>query len=86
MADVAERKLWTKHMVAYEDAIRNTSTPEAPWYVVPADHKWFARMLIATVIVDVLDRLHLDFPKPDRAGQRQIQRMRDALRAGWSVR
>lgn len=82
MADVAERKLWTKHMVAYEDAIRNTSKREAPWYVVPADHKWFARMLIATVIVDVLDRLHLDFPKLDRAGQRQIQRMRDALRAG----
>jgi hypothetical protein len=43
-------------------------------------------MLIATVIVDVLDRLHLDFPKLDRAEQRQIQRMRDALRAGWSVR
>ena len=82
IADVAERKLWTKYMVTYEDAIRNTSTPEAPWYVVPADHKWFARMLIATVIVDVLERLHLDFPKLDRAGQRQIQCMRDALRAG----
>jgi PPK2 family polyphosphate:nucleotide phosphotransferase len=82
MADITERKLWTRHMLAYEDAIRNTSTPQAPWYVVPADHKWFARMLMATVIVDVLDRLHLDFPKLDRAGLRQIQRMRKALQAG----
>jgi PPK2 family polyphosphate:nucleotide phosphotransferase len=42
--DVAERKLWDRHMEAYENMIRNTSTPEAPWYVVPADHKWFARL------------------------------------------
>jgi PPK2 family polyphosphate:nucleotide phosphotransferase len=79
MADVAERALWPHYMTAYEDAIRNTSTPQAPWYVVPADHKWFARMLVAIVIVDVLDRLHLDYPKPDRAGARQLERMRKAL-------
>ena len=47
MGDVAERKLWDKYMHAYEDAIRHTSRPEAPWYVVPADNKWFARLVIA---------------------------------------
>ena len=47
MADVDERKLWEKYQDAYEDMIRNTSRPEAPWYVVPADHKWFTRMVIA---------------------------------------
>lgn len=80
MADVAERALWPRYMTAYEDMIRNTSTPQAPWYVVPADHKWFARMLMAIVIVGVLDRLHLDYPKLDRAGTRQIECMRKALR------
>jgi hypothetical protein len=69
-------------MAAYEDMIRNTSTAQAPWYLVPADHKWFARALMAIVIVDVLDRLHLDFPKLDRAGMRRLQRMRKALQTG----
>ena len=55
------------------------ATPQTRWYVVPADHKWFARMLMAIVIVDVLDRLHLDYPKLDRLGARQIERMRKAL-------
>jgi PPK2 family polyphosphate:nucleotide phosphotransferase len=82
MADVTERKLWSRHMAAYEDMIRITSTAQAPWYLVPADHKWFARALMAIVIVDVLDRLHLDFPKLDRAGKRQLQRMRKALQTG----
>jgi PPK2 family polyphosphate:nucleotide phosphotransferase len=81
MDDVTERRLWRQHMSAYEDAIRNTSTPHAPWYVVPSDHKWFARMLIAMVIVDVLDRLHVDFPKLDRADLRRIERIRKALEA-----
>ena len=82
MADVTERKLWSRHMAAYEDMIRNTSTAQAPWYLVPADHKWFARALMAIVIVDVLERLQLDFPKLDRAGMRQLQRMRKALQTG----
>jgi PPK2 family polyphosphate:nucleotide phosphotransferase len=82
MADIAERKLWTRYMGAYEDAIRNTSTTGAPWYVVPADQKWFARLLIATVIADVLDRLRLDFPKLDRTRLKEVQLMRDMLQAG----
>ncbi|HEY1978539.1 MAG TPA: PPK2 family polyphosphate kinase [Xanthobacteraceae bacterium] len=82
MADVTERKLWSRYMAAYEDMIRNTSAAQAPWYLLPADHKWFARTLMAIIIVDVLDRLHLDFPKLDRAGMRQLQRMRKALQTG----
>jgi PPK2 family polyphosphate:nucleotide phosphotransferase len=81
MADVAERKLWPQYMTAYEDMIRHTSTPQAPWYVLPADHKWFVRMVMAMAIVDALERLHVDFPKPDRARLRELQRMRRALRA-----
>jgi PPK2 family polyphosphate:nucleotide phosphotransferase len=74
MADVADRKLWGCYMTAYEDMIRNTSTREAPWYVVPADHKWFARLVMATVMVDVLDHLHLQFPKINPASLLQIRK------------
>jgi PPK2 family polyphosphate:nucleotide phosphotransferase len=74
MADVAGRTLWTRYMTAYEDMIRNTSTPEAPWYVVPADHKWFARLVMATVMVDVLHELHLQFPKINPASVQQIRK------------
>jgi PPK2 family polyphosphate:nucleotide phosphotransferase len=79
MADVAERKLWGRYMHAYEDMIRTTSSADAPWYVVPADNKWFARLVMSTVIVDVLDRLDLAFPKFDRPALRDMKRMRKAL-------
>jgi PPK2 family polyphosphate:nucleotide phosphotransferase len=79
--DIAERKLWDRHMAAYEDMIRNTSTPEAPWYVVPADNKWFARLVVAGVMVDVLERLRPEFPKIDRAGLRKMKQIRKALMA-----
>jgi PPK2 family polyphosphate:nucleotide phosphotransferase len=62
MGDVEERKLWDKYMAAYEDTIRNTSRPEAPWFVVPADNKWFTRLVVAAEVVDALDRLDLKFP------------------------
>jgi len=81
MDDVAERKLWDRHMEAYEDMIRNTSTPQAPWYVVPADHKWFARLVIANVIVDVLEDLELEYPTFDPAALGQMKRIRKALEA-----
>ncbi|MFZ0105034.1 MAG: polyphosphate kinase 2 family protein, partial [Pseudolabrys sp.] len=54
MADVAERKFWDKYQEAYEDMIRHTSHPEAPWFVVPADHKWFTRMVVAGALVQEL--------------------------------
>jgi PPK2 family polyphosphate:nucleotide phosphotransferase len=81
MADLAERKLWDQYMDAYEDMICNTSTAEAPWYVLPADSKWFARLVMSTVIIDVLDRLDLEFPKFDRPALRTMKRMRKTLRA-----
>jgi PPK2 family polyphosphate:nucleotide phosphotransferase len=81
MADLAERKLWDRYMDAYEDMIRNTSTLENPWYVLPADNKWFARLVMSTVIIDVLDRLDLEFPKFDRPALREMKRMRKTLEA-----
>src|SRR6185312_13462137 len=63
MEDVKARKLWPRYMAAYEEMIRETSTPEAPWFVVPADHKWFTRMVVAGALVQELDALDLDYPK-----------------------
>lgn len=64
--DINKRKLWKKYMKAYEDAIRATSTKECPWYVVPADRKWFTRAVVADVIVKRLKELNLDFPNPSK--------------------
>jgi len=77
--DVRERMLWDSHMAAYEDMVRHSSTREAPWYVVPADNKWFARLVIACVIVDVLDRLDLQYPRFGRDALREMKRLRKAL-------
>jgi PPK2 family polyphosphate:nucleotide phosphotransferase len=79
--DFEERKRWDKYMAAYEDMIRNTSRAEAPWYVVPADHKWFARLLVARAIVEALERLDLEFPKVDAAALKDMQKVRTALLA-----
>jgi PPK2 family polyphosphate:nucleotide phosphotransferase len=81
MADVAERKLWDKYMDAYEDAIRHTSRPEAPWYVVPADNKWFARLIIAEAIVEGMENLNLEFPKIEGRALKELQKVRRALLA-----
>lgn len=62
-ADVAERRSWKQYMEAYEDAIRETATPYAPWYVVPADNKWFTRIVVASAIVDALASLDIEYPK-----------------------
>ena len=63
IADVRERTLWNDYMKAYEEAIAETSTRNAPWYVIPADKKWFAQLLISTIIVDRLERLALRYPQ-----------------------
>ena len=81
MDDIADRKLWDRYMDAYEDMIRHTSTPEAPWYVVPADNKWFARLVVAAALVDALDRLDLRLPKVSRAQLEEMRRVRKALEA-----
>jgi len=80
MSDVQERKYWDKYMEAYEDMIRNTSTENAPWYVVPADHKWFSRLVVAEVIIDALQSLDLAFPKMDSAKRRELKAARAALK------
>src|ERR1044071_7484379 len=81
MGDVAERKLWDKYMHAYEDAIRHTSRPEAPWHVVPADHKWFARLVIAEAMVEAMESLKLEFPKVEGPALKEMEGVRGALRA-----
>jgi len=79
MTDVAERALWDKYQAAYQDMIRHTSTVAAPWHVVPADHKWFARVMIGSAIVSALDKLDLQFPKVDAASLQEFKKVREAL-------
>ena len=77
--DVAERALWDKYMAAYEDMIRETASPEAPWYVVPADNKWFTRLVVAAATVDAMEKLDLKFPKVDDAALQRMDEIRKAL-------
>jgi PPK2 family polyphosphate:nucleotide phosphotransferase len=81
MNDVAERKLWDKYMAAFEDMIRHTSTPEAPWFVVPADHKWFARMVVAGAVVQELQALALGYPKVTGKALKELRKAKKALKA-----
>ncbi len=60
--DVAERSHWNDYMSAYEDAIRNTSTKNSPWHVIPADRKWYARLLVSEIIIKTLERMNLAYP------------------------
>ena len=80
MSDVAERKLWPKYMAAYEDMIRATSRPEAPWYVVPADNKWFTRLVAAAALVEALDQLKLDYPKVTGKALKDLHRAGKVLK------
>ena len=79
MADIAERALWGKYQAAYQEVIRHTSGTMAPWHVVPADHKWFARVVIGSTIVAALDNLDLQFPKVDKASLQEFKLVRTAL-------
>jgi PPK2 family polyphosphate:nucleotide phosphotransferase len=81
MGDVAERKLWNRYMEAYEDMIRHTSTPEAPWYVIPADDKWFARLMVGAAVIGTMEKLDLQFPKVEGAALREMMKVRRALLA-----
>lgn len=80
-ADIAERKLWDQYMAAYEDMIRNTSRHESPWYVVPADNKWFTRIAVAGCIVEALDRLDLKFPKVSAKTHSDLRRIKKILKS-----
>jgi len=81
MNDVTERARWSRYQAVYQDIVRHTSTAVAPWYVVPADHKWFARVVIGSTIVAALDRLGLHFPKVDKAERSEFKQVREALLA-----
>lgn len=79
MNDITERGYWPRYQAVYQDIVRHTSAPHAPWFVVPSDHKWFARVVIGSVIVSALDGLNLRFPRLDKAGQEEFARVREAL-------
>ncbi len=79
LGDVKERGHWREYMRAYEDMIRRTSSPEAPWYVVPADNKWFTRLVVAAAVVDALEEMSLKFPRVDRAKRKELHAVRAAL-------
>ena len=78
-ADIHEREYWDDYMKAYEEMIQNTATEDSPWYVVPADHKWFTRLVVSAAIVDSLDGLDLAFPKVDVERRKQLQSARELL-------
>jgi polyphosphate kinase 2 (PPK2 family) len=79
LGDLKERERWDDYMDAYEAALAATSTDDAPWYVVPADHKWFTRVLISDLVVEALESLNLDFPKVSEQHKRELAEARKLL-------
>ena len=79
MDDIKERALWPRYQAVYQDIVRHTATSHAPWYVVPADHKWFARVVIGSVINAALEKLDLRFPRADKASLQEFDAVRKAL-------
>jgi PPK2 family polyphosphate:nucleotide phosphotransferase len=78
-ADAQERGFWAQYMEAYEDMIRHTATQQSPWYVVPADNKWFTRAVVAAAIIEALAELDLRFPEVDKAKLKELAATRAAL-------
>ena len=78
-ADISERGLWRDYMSAYEQMIQNTATTYAPWYAVPADNKWYTRLVVASAIVHALEELNLSYPKVDAAKRKELKAARIAL-------
>jgi PPK2 family polyphosphate:nucleotide phosphotransferase len=78
-SDVEERKFWSDYMYAFEEAIRATASKHAPWFVVPADNKWFSRLLVAAAIVEAMASLDLAYPKMDAAKKKELAAARVAL-------
>ena len=80
-ADIHEREYWNDYVEAYEDMIQHTATPAAPWYVVPADNKWFTRLVVASAIIDTLQQLNLSYPKVDAKRRKELDEARKLLQA-----
>jgi PPK2 family polyphosphate:nucleotide phosphotransferase len=78
-SDMAERAYWSEYQKAYEDTIRKTATPESPWYVVPADNKWFSRLIVAAAVIEHLVDLNLSYPVVDETKLAEIAEAREAL-------
>jgi PPK2 family polyphosphate:nucleotide phosphotransferase len=79
MDDIKERKFWDDYHEAYEEMVQNTATKRAPWYVIPADNKWYARLVVASAIVEALDGLDLAFPDVDKEKKKELEAIREAL-------
>lgn len=78
-ADVSERRHWDDYMAAYEEAIRATATPEAPWYIVPADRKWLTRLVVVGAIIETLEKLNLHYPQVSEADRAAFAEARASL-------
>ncbi|MFZ0478355.1 MAG: polyphosphate kinase 2 family protein [Terriglobales bacterium] len=78
-ADIKERGFWDAYQEAYEDAIRATATEYAPWYVIPADNKWFTRLVVSQVLVDELKAMNLEYPKLDAVEKKALTEARKHL-------
>jgi polyphosphate kinase 2 (PPK2 family) len=78
-ADIHERDYWDDYQTAYEEMIRHTASPEAPWYVVPADNKWFTHLVVAAAVGETLEELGLSYPKVDGAKLEKISAARRML-------
>jgi len=77
--DIREREYWDEYQDAFEQMIRHTATKHAPWYVVPADNKWFTHVVVAAAIVETLEELGLSYPKVDAAKRKELQAARQTL-------
>lgn len=82
MADIQERGFWKEYQQAYEEMIQKTATKHSPWYVVPADNKWFTRLVVASAIIETLDGLDLAFPVVDKAKKKELKAVRKSLLQG----
>jgi len=78
-SDVREREFWSDYMRAFEEAIQATAAKQAPWFVVPADNKWFTRLVVAAAVVEALENLDLAYPKVDAAKEKELEGAREAL-------
>ena len=78
-ADIRERGFWSDYMHAFEEAIRATATQHAPWFIVPADNKWFTRLVVAAAIVEAVENLDLSYPKVDALKKKELSSARAAL-------
>jgi PPK2 family polyphosphate:nucleotide phosphotransferase len=79
MADVKERGYWKDYQEAYEEMIQNTATKHAPWYVVPADNKWYTQLIVASAIIGTLEELDLSFPDVDKKKKKELEIVRESL-------